>query len=461
MTQAAAFGVESWVPVLRGGAAPSATITADDGPDAVRAATTTSVDGDRVVLIADGAPGREAPLAALEEALQGRHTLERFVVFPGTGGGIVLLSTASAAAVRGGLPLLPSGRRRWSAAQLGLSTLAPLGVARRIGLPELAIATRGERRSLEGAVVAEEHTLAVASGVPDARQKFVARVLRANGDPQQFVKLAHTPASVAAIRIECAALARIATIAPELAPRLLQRGESHGLPWFIEEVLDGQRSPDVFHAGHAAFLARLAAAQYPAGKRNLRLAEHPTLLNSLELLDTLDAGDDPEWHSEMTALAEHLADDVGELATGHAHGDFTSWNLAVGPHGMRAFDWEAFLEEAPALYDVFHFHMQCGVLVYRRDGAALLESLGAVLARPARQLVEGAAQSVQDILRALALYLLHVTVRDEAQQRLAPALFVQIGWQRRARREVARHVLALLRARRSPWTSGAIGHRAA
>lgn len=458
MNDALPFGLGSWVPVLRGGAAPVAALRAEDGVAAARERWQALHDGERIALIAEGAPGRQAPLEALEAGLDGPQRVERYVVLPGTGGGFVLLPTADATTFRAGLPLLPAGRRRWSAARLGLGTLAPLGVARKLGFTELAVVTRGEHRSLASALAAEDEHLALAGGVPDARQKIVARVLGPEGAVRAFAKLAHRPDSIPAIHDERRALARVAEVAPELAPRLVQQGERDGRPWFTQELLAGHRSPDVIHEGHAAFLARLQIATLASA----RLAEHPLVTGALERLDTLDRASNPEWHAEMQSLADLLAADTGELATNLAHGDFTSWNLAVGPHGMRAFDWEAFVEDAPALYDLFHFHFQTGVLVHRRAGGALLDSLGPVLARPAQQLVTGAGLTAPDVLRALAVYLLHISVREELLQRRAPAPFVQVGWLRRARRELVRLVTGALRSRRAPWgLRGTAGGRVA
>lgn len=441
------YGMETWVPVLRGGAPPAAVLHDDDGVDALRAAYRALARGERIAVTADDTRGRGAELDALEAALTPPFRIERFVVFPGTGGGFVLLPTASAAVLRAGLPLLPPGQQRWRAAGLGLGALAPLGLARLLGQAELALITRGEAHSFGAALAKDDEHVAIAAGVPDGRQKLVARIIAAKGPARTIAKLAHRPASVEAVQHERRALERVARFAPELAPRLIDHGVHSGRPWLTQELLEGQRSPDVLHEGHAAFLARLAQGTLSRQP----LAHHPLLSAARATLAELDVASDPDWHAELGALAACLAADGASLSTAFAHGDFTPWNLAVSPHGMRAFDWECALEDAPLLFDAFHFHVQTGVLVHRRDGAALLDSLRSVLQGPARELVALGAMAPPDVLRALGLYLLHVTVRDEALQRSAPAAFVQVGWLRRARRELVRRVGGLLRERRMPW----------
>lgn len=441
------YDLDVWVPLLRGGASPVAVLDADDGADAVGRAGAALGPGERLALVGESAVGRADGLAPLEAALPRDACIERFVAFPGTGGGYVLVPTASAATVRGGLPLLPSGRARWRVARIGLEALAPLGVVRRLGLTELALVTRGASRAQADALVADAEHIALAAGVPDARQKLVARVLTESGAPRAIYKIGLRAGSHGAVRDERRALDRIAELAPELAPRLLDRGERDGVPWFAAEVLDGQRSTDVVTELHIEFLRRLAQCSLGAQP----VAGHPLLGRAGEALTRLAAQGDDEWLQDFAGLHALLTADQSPLATAPAHGDFTPWNLAVARDGMRAFDWEAQLEAAPLLFDLFHFHIQTGVLVHRRDGADLFASLGELLEGAARPLLELGRMDGPAALRALGLYILHSATRDEELHRARPAPFVQVGWQRRARREIARRAVGCLRDRRVPW----------
>jgi hypothetical protein len=53
------------------------------------------------------------------------------------------------------------------------------------------------------------------------------------------------------------------------------------------------------------------------------------------------------------------------VPTSLAHGDFTPWNLYLGPGRLHVYDWEL-SERLPLLNDVFHFIFQTGVLVKKQ-----------------------------------------------------------------------------------------------
>ncbi len=443
------YALDVWLPLLRGGAPPVAVLDTDTATDTVASRIAALGQSERLAFYGQSPLGQLGGIATIEGLLPADVRIERFVIFPGTGGGFVLVPTADAACVRGGLPLLPSGRARWRAARLFLDALAPLGVVRRLGLTELIVVTRGGLRSISDALVADHEHFAIAAGVPDARQKLIARVLQPDGAPRALYKFGLNERSQTAIRDERRALDRLAELVPELAPRLLDRGERHGVAWFSVEVLEGHRSADVLTDLHIEFLHTLA--QRTLG--SVVVQEQHLLRQAESGLNTLREADDPEWHMDFAGLAELLGAESAALPTALAHGDFTPWNLAVSPHGLRAFDWEACTDGAPLLFDLFHFHIQTGVLVHRIDGARIFESLGEVLDRMARPLLHLGRLDGPGVLRALALYVLHAAVRDEVLNRAQPAPFVQVGWQRRARREIARRVAGCLRDRRVPWSS--------
>lgn len=62
----------------------------------------------------------------------------------------------------------------------------------------------------------------------------------------------------------------------------------------------------------------------------------------------------------------HLLKVVSEqqnLYVSPAHGDCTPWNMLVNQSEIALIDWELYKHEAPALYDVFHYHYQSGILI--------------------------------------------------------------------------------------------------
>ena len=58
-----------------------------------------------------------------------------------------------------------------------------------------------------------------------------------------------------------------------------------------------------------------------------------------------------------------LIDERIDICTNWAHGDFTPWNMVITDNKIALYDWELFINQAPAFYDLFHFHYQKGILM--------------------------------------------------------------------------------------------------
>jgi thymidylate kinase len=58
-----------------------------------------------------------------------------------------------------------------------------------------------------------------------------------------------------------------------------------------------------------------------------------------------------------------LIDERIDICTHWAHGDFTPWNMVITGNKIALYDWELFKDQAPALFDLFHFHYQKGILM--------------------------------------------------------------------------------------------------
>ena len=59
-----------------------------------------------------------------------------------------------------------------------------------------------------------------------------------------------------------------------------------------------------------------------------------------------------------------LIDERINVCTHWAHGDFTPWNMVITDNKIALYDWELFQGQAPALFDLFHFHYQKGILMH-------------------------------------------------------------------------------------------------
>lgn len=77
--------------------------------------------------------------------------------------------------------------------------------------------------------------------------------------------------------------------------------------------------------------------------------------------------------SSLAELSHQLVlsiNDSQKVLTHFAHGDFTPWNILADKQKLFVYDWELSQAQAPAFYDLFHFHYQKGILV---DRSSLVE----------------------------------------------------------------------------------------
>lgn len=92
---------------------------------------------------------------------------------------------------------------------------------------------------------------------------------------------------------------------------------------------------------------------------SLEALQHQPMLNGL----------DPRKVGRVIEKLQQLYDSFDPemtLPTYLAHGDFTPWNMYLGPEKLHVYDWEL-AERLPLLNDVFHFILQSGVLVKKQD----------------------------------------------------------------------------------------------
>lgn len=78
----------------------------------------------------------------------------------------------------------------------------------------------------------------------------------------------------------------------------------------------------------------------------------------------------------LLALRDELASEP-LVPTALAHGDFTPWNMYLGPDRLHVYDWEL-AERLPLLHDVFHFIFQSGVMVKKQPFAEIRAAIFAL-----------------------------------------------------------------------------------
>lgn len=369
----------------------------------------------------------------------------RFLRFPGTGGGWVLLDAANPAVFRAGTALLPRGRFVTRLATRVVGASARVGLHGRFARARVA-AARVVDPAERFPGLPRGLACNAASGVPGRDQKTIVQLVSPNGRVVAFAKVADSLAARALVRREHDALAQLAIHGVHV-PRVLGFEDAERATVLVQSALHGGRAPAAFGAAHAAFLAELtertrvefSATDLPAHRsahaRLAALASVPAR-PGVSATTPLDRAGLETYAELARVLEEHERGD--RVACSFAHGDFTPWNAVLGPDGLGAFDWEHALDAAPLGHDALHFVLQHAILVERVPHAALAAHARARLAPYAARLFPAGFE------RALAHWTLDLGLRDELREREHPSPFVQAGWQRSARLELAAHAVRRL-----------------
>lgn len=455
MNEPIGYGLDSWLPVLRGGEAPARQFDAADPrtPERLKETWGRLPQGGRIVLVAQAGVGSRPDLAQHESQLAQEGHVERFIDFHDAAQDQVLLPIQDGAAFRGGLPLLQRGDRTGRGGPGLLRTASPLSVARRTGRPEIAVWTKGPapEPTADLAVLPVAGSVAASPGQFDHHKKSVIRALDRRGAARAILKVGTSNRSDDAVRREAAALETLKEHGLQLGPALLASGEREGHAWLAEEVLPGRRTDPALLPMHAQFLIELGEASREEGP----LEDNQFFVEASTALDEMKPEQDPDWYAEYTALRSalvHTSDDA-LVPTAMAHGDFTPWNLFAHKGRLRSFDWEHFAGRAPALHDLVHFHVMTGVLVHEKTGERVFDELNAFFSGPAAPVVAASGVGAEDILRLVGLHVLYVGVTSERLERRTPTASAAAGKLRHARRALCRRLAGLLADRTLPiWT---------
>jgi thymidylate kinase len=210
-------------------------------------------------------------------------------------------------------------------------------------------------------------------GTPGAQRK-IGVVLEREGRAVAFAKVATNKETLALLSVERNAIRAMQDMQlGELTlPQLIDQREQAILVQTSVAAPDQWRSP-VFTEAHARAVVGMAKGSVLTGTlvgmrlnaryrhRVFQLMRMPLAGAQRRVLDLLKRG-----ASTFGVDGIHAAP---------AHGDLTPWNTYCTPNGLAAYDWEMFNVEAPALYDVVHFHMQQGIIVDRVDFLTIRERI--------------------------------------------------------------------------------------
>jgi len=90
---------------------------------------------------------------------------------------------------------------------------------------------------------------------------------------------------------------------------------------------------------------------------------------------------------KMKGLLHQLKDQFSDqtlISMGQGHGDFTPWNMFLSQEKLHLFDWEL-SERLPALYDLFHFVFQTGILVKKQTYSEIKTTIDEIVKQEAMQ----------------------------------------------------------------------------
>ncbi|GAA4036003.1 hypothetical protein GCM10022409_21120 [Hymenobacter glaciei] len=263
---------------------------------------------------------------------------------------------------------------------------------------------------------------ALFTGTPGTYRKAVCCHTNTTGQ-RFFVKMPLTPAATLCVQAETQALRGLA-----------------------DRPAVSFRVPEVAAAPHAGFLHQTSVKPAQAARASCLTPRHLAYLRE-QLHETSvrrPLADTTFWQSteaqvsELQGLPEtripyglrakllqlyHRIDSEQVAALAFAHGDFTSWNCWLGPDLVALYDLEFAQPEAPLLYDLFHFHVQQGLLVSRRRPA----QVRAAMWQQAR--AEFPALPEAELALAWQLYLLHHVSRYALAYHVQEAWHAQVQWQ--------------------------------
>lgn len=148
-----------------------------------------------------------------------------------------------------------------------------------------------------------------------------------------------------------------------------------------------------------------------------------------ELKNQFDAISDSRIPSNLIRKINTLISKIQEKETielSFSHGDFTQWNMFLNQETLSIYDWELASNDKPKGFDFFHYIIQKGILVDKKNWKTIYTSLKEALYHPANHLFD--KQSEEEFNRYLKWYLLVCTMQYVIVYANQPKWHMQIEW---------------------------------
>jgi hypothetical protein len=197
--------------------------------------------------------------------------------------------------------------------------------------------------------------------------KLVLQLFDSDGRVVGLAKLSDIPLGQHGIEQENMALQRLKTVAEFWGniPRILTVGEWGGHTVQVQtavDLSDKKYSTKLTHA-HQEFLLSLSRLDQSEGS----LDTWPHWAGIWRWAHEV-RGAAPKEAEAIRVAVERCADNLGKRKIGfhRVHGDFTPWQVLLGPKGLTVLDWEESEEMGLPLMDAVHFVMTRDAVLYHR-----------------------------------------------------------------------------------------------
>jgi len=215
-------------------------------------------------------------------------------------------------------------------------------------------------------------SVALSLGEPSHYRKVTALIFDGTALPVAFAKIACTPQAKSLILNETEALKKISNLhcTSVIMPRYLGQGQAKEVSWLLQStLLSGRPSRNDLRDAHFSFLTDLAQKT----KQLCGLISSDLWKYLCNILEGKSLPIKADFAAEALFL-EKLGAQIKSLNSKstdkpwpftNAHGDFAPWNMRLIEDKVALYDWEYFIQDLPAGWDLLYFIFRVENLIKR------------------------------------------------------------------------------------------------